>query len=635
MSGLVGGFVVVIFVSLLAFETVRVLLVTQRALYQRSGVVKSYPEIASSLLGRGWSPVVKVATCISCLGSCTSYVIIFGELCGQIFQVPYTTAILAALIPLVLLSWIRTFRELSLFTLIGVLAITGSVMLVMLDGSSNYTGDEHTPLILPKRIMNYIGPATFTFTIHYCVLSMGSEVLLENPFQALNSTAAALVEGRDRRPSIVLFGNNVDSVAANTSNAMYHHHRVPSEGAEMTFLRLITGVLLGFDDHKATNNGNNSSSSTNNGTSSESSGRTTMADDESLESGMTTNSPPSPCSVNSSPKFNEQQNHPSVIPTTPTHNADTTRLMVPRYSKVKYRHFAPLETSASSAASETDHLLINRPRGLSSSSTIPVNGPNTNDDQYNDIERDVSNNNNDTNNFMTLFNSCVDTTSTGNASPVSDLDIRDDMNGALPNDPITRPLAIAYILSSILISLTGAAGFILYQNAPYVMDDRGDIEAGCEDHVCQNIILNIHKGPLRTVVGLALCTAIILSYSVMLVPAREHIENTVVRCMKPEAEACQVWTRNLLRTALVTLTAGIAISTPYFGSVLGTVGGLTDALQAFVLPPLILIQAQKTKMSWSHKFFYRCICLWGIFTMLFTFITLMNDVRKAFRLTAV
>lgn len=50
-----------------------------------------------------------------------------------------------------------------------------------------------------------------------------------------------------------------------------------------------------------------------------------------------------------------------------------------------------------------------------------------------------------------------------------------------------------------------------------------------------------------------------------------------------------MWVRNLIRTVLVVTTVGIAVATPFFGSVIGAVGGLTDALQCFVLPPMIYL----------------------------------------------
>lgn len=80
-------------------------------------------------LGRWFSLAVKLATIISCLGSCTGYIIFFGtityfspcirrvlgvdmmmiigETLGQVFHCPSQRIVLMASVPLILLSWIR------------------------------------------------------------------------------------------------------------------------------------------------------------------------------------------------------------------------------------------------------------------------------------------------------------------------------------------------------------------------------------------------------------------------------------------------------------------------------------------------------------------------------------------------
>ena len=116
------------------------------------------------------------------------------------------------------------------------------------------------------------------------------------------------------------------------------------------------------------------------------------------------------------------------------------------------------------------------------------------------------------------------------------------------------------------------------------------------------------------------------------------------------------WIKNTIRTMIVLLTCVIAISTPYFGSVLGTVGGLTDALQAFVLPPLICIQIHRSSVTSNNNsrqpsiastpsivgpdtednltntnniyntqqltiiqlIFYISVCIWGVLTIIYT-----------------
>ena len=38
------------------------------------------------------------------------------------------------------------------------------------------------PLFIPHTFLNFVGPATFLFTTHYCILSMGSEALHERGY---------------------------------------------------------------------------------------------------------------------------------------------------------------------------------------------------------------------------------------------------------------------------------------------------------------------------------------------------------------------------------------------------------------------------------------------------------------------
>ena len=317
-AGLIGGALTICLVAPLSYETARVLLVAQRMIFQSSGVVKNYPEIASDVLGKGWALVVKSATVISCLGGCVGYLIFLGEVCGQLFDLPLEVAILGAVFPLTLLSWIRSFRDLAIFTLIGVFAIVVSCIVVMIDGlraMENQPADAgHPRLFTLRSAPNFLGPATFLYTIHYCVLSMGAETL-QQPDAASTSSSGAM------------------SVTAST---------------------LSQRSVLGGGKH-----------------------------------------------------------------------------------------------------------------------------------------------------------------------------------GASSDAHIARPLAISYALSSLLIILVGSSGYFTYGAANIVTDSTGAPQPGCESHVCQNIILNLSPGPLRDFAGFALVVAIVLSYVIILAPAREHIESAILRSVSP------------------------------------------------------------------------------------------------------
>ena len=103
-----------------------------------------------------------------------------GELCGQVFGISSVTVTIIALIPLILLSWIRSFQELTVFTIIGLLSLIASVVIMLIDGYQNTTISviKKTPLFSPlNSSLDFLGTATFCYTIHYCVLAIGAEGL--------------------------------------------------------------------------------------------------------------------------------------------------------------------------------------------------------------------------------------------------------------------------------------------------------------------------------------------------------------------------------------------------------------------------------------------------------------------------
>lgn len=85
---------------------------------------------------------------------------------------------------------------------------------------------------------------------------------------------------------------------------------------------------------------------------------------------------------------------------------------------------------------------------------------------------------------------------------------------------------------------------------------------------------------------------IVLSYILILAPAREHIERYFLKVFPPNSERRDLIYRNALRTAVVMGTVLVALKAPYFGSMMGAVGGLTDAVQCFVFPPWIFLKIQ-------------------------------------------
>lgn len=180
-SGLLGGTLIIFIVTYFSYDSARLLLCVQKVHYSQTGSILSFPEMAGLTLGEKWSTLVTIATIISCLGACVGYLIFLGQTVGQMFSLAPSLILIWATVPLVLLSWIRTFKELTSFTVFGVLSLLVTIAIIIADGLSSWNGDvanvEDVSLIVPSSIMQFVGPATFLFTIHYCLLAMGAEQL--------------------------------------------------------------------------------------------------------------------------------------------------------------------------------------------------------------------------------------------------------------------------------------------------------------------------------------------------------------------------------------------------------------------------------------------------------------------------
>jgi amino acid permease len=71
---------------------------------------------------------------------------------------------------------------------------------------------------------------------------------------------------------------------------------------------------------------------------------------------------------------------------------------------------------------------------------------------------------------------------------------------------------------------------------------------------------------------------------------------------------------NVIRTSLVLFTVLISLKVPYFGEVLGTIGGFTDAIVSFVLPPLIFLKLNENNAEVSNlqRYFNVGVLLFGM-----------------------
>jgi hypothetical protein len=77
--------------------------------------------------------------------------------------------------------------------------------------------------------------------------------------------------------------------------------------------------------------------------------------------------------------------------------------------------------------------------------------------------------------------------------------------------------------------------------------------------------------------------------------------------------------QNCIRTMFVLLTVIVALRYPFSASMLGAVGGLTDAFQCFVLPPMIYLQIT-THFSKLYRWYNCLIILFGVGIILYTIV---------------
>lgn len=99
-AGVLGGSVVLMLVALVAGETARMLLMAQRAIFERSGKVLRYPEIAAEILGHeNWAHFVRTATIVSCIGGCCGYMIFLGQVVCTVPSTSYIQCVITVLEP--------------------------------------------------------------------------------------------------------------------------------------------------------------------------------------------------------------------------------------------------------------------------------------------------------------------------------------------------------------------------------------------------------------------------------------------------------------------------------------------------------------------------------------------------------
>eukprot|EP00187_Rhodella_violacea_P008727 CAMPEP_0174895516 /NCGR_PEP_ID=MMETSP0167-20121228/9916_1 /TAXON_ID=38298 /ORGANISM="Rhodella maculata, Strain CCMP736" /LENGTH=436 /DNA_ID=CAMNT_0016134865 /DNA_START=240 /DNA_END=1550 /DNA_ORIENTATION=- len=190
-SGIVFAFIGVLLLGLFSLCTV-LMLVESKRMIEESGTYSEideehndgldYSQIAEIALGRRMEYIVKALTLCSCIGACAGYLRFILGVFTDIFGASQHLIILFLSPLLIVLSMIRTWSSLSSFATVGNILFFLAVILVLYDPLHTALSTPHAPHA-PFIAANgpgdspllIIGPATFLFTVHYCVLSVARE----------------------------------------------------------------------------------------------------------------------------------------------------------------------------------------------------------------------------------------------------------------------------------------------------------------------------------------------------------------------------------------------------------------------------------------------------------------------------
>jgi amino acid permease len=181
MSGTVGGALIVCLLAFCSYQTCLAMITVQQKLLVRSGEVHDYMEVVTSCLGPAAGQIVAVATVISCMGASISYLIFLGRLLSSFFDVGFVSVLMMTTPFLLMLAWIRSFHELSIFAGLGTLFVLSTILLICFDNQTERSLSKliaEAPLF-DSQATSFLGPATFLFTVHYCVMAISSEALRE------------------------------------------------------------------------------------------------------------------------------------------------------------------------------------------------------------------------------------------------------------------------------------------------------------------------------------------------------------------------------------------------------------------------------------------------------------------------
>lgn len=171
-AGLFGGMIGILVLAILSCYTIRMLIQCKRELVGKSDRYVTYVDIAREVYGRVVAWTLYAAIVITSIGACSAYLVFCGNMLESVsrgkLESMYWVFILAG--PLILFTWIRSFRYLAFTSIIGDIALVLAMITMFVEGFKeesveNPFGGEYPPiqyLSYPK----FFGAAAFLFCVH-------------------------------------------------------------------------------------------------------------------------------------------------------------------------------------------------------------------------------------------------------------------------------------------------------------------------------------------------------------------------------------------------------------------------------------------------------------------------------------
>jgi len=181
-AGMFGGLVGIFILGVFSWYTILQLVECKNSVDSLKGRYVTYPDLAKEVLGKFAGVMLYLAIVITSVGACSAYLSLCSSLLNTVARdsVLYKDpddgsnwifiVMLAA--PLVLLSWIRSFRYLSFTSVLGDICLVVGMLCLYIEGFRNNSVDpsKNYPALKIETFPSFFGNAAFLFCIHMLIL---------------------------------------------------------------------------------------------------------------------------------------------------------------------------------------------------------------------------------------------------------------------------------------------------------------------------------------------------------------------------------------------------------------------------------------------------------------------------------